>query len=316
MRGTLKTPYGERDGRLVNVSTVEGGKACGCICPGCGSPLIAHKGPKTVHHFAHESEATCNPETLLHILGKRLLLDRIQAAIRNKTELPIQWDCAQCDDRHDGDLVKRATRVEMEFDLGPCRPDLTLFGPSGKPVALVEIVVSHAPDENVAEFAKASGAPIVQFDLRSVEDLERIAEADVLVPTVLDLCRRPKCAGCGDPLSRLTLRMFPMSCTCCRRPTRLVALEGEGYPLGTSGMTADLARLARERGATLERRYNRWEHAYELVNVCPSCGAANPAGPDSTFVGTIAGETATPAGYICANCVLQPRATPPGRSES
>jgi len=212
-------------------------------------------------------------------------------------------------------MVKRAAKVEMECDLGSCRPDLTLFGPSGKPVALVEIVVSHAPDENVTKFAKSSGAPIVRFDLRSVADLERIVEADTLVPTVLDLCPRPACARCGDRLSPVTLRTFPMACASCNRPTTVVALDGEGYPLGTSGMTADLARLARESGATLERRYNRWEHAYEVVNVCPHCGAANAAGPDSTFVGTIDGETATPAGYICVDCVMQPGLIRPSRGE-
>ena len=32
------------DGKLVHISEVEKGKACGCRCPACNEPLIARKG--------------------------------------------------------------------------------------------------------------------------------------------------------------------------------------------------------------------------------------------------------------------------------
>ena len=47
------------DGRAVHISEVERGAACGCVCPGCGKPLIARKGTEVEHHFAHADGEEC-----------------------------------------------------------------------------------------------------------------------------------------------------------------------------------------------------------------------------------------------------------------
>lgn len=49
-----KIPFGLRDGRMVEVSEVESGLACRCVCPSCGQPLQARKGPIRTHYFAHD----------------------------------------------------------------------------------------------------------------------------------------------------------------------------------------------------------------------------------------------------------------------
>lgn len=41
---------------LVDVSDVQSGKKCGCICPSCNIPLIAKKGDINEWHFAHDSQ--------------------------------------------------------------------------------------------------------------------------------------------------------------------------------------------------------------------------------------------------------------------
>lgn len=52
-------PFARRksDKALVDTTEVPGGKACGCICPSCRSPLIARKGTQKVWHFAHTARA-------------------------------------------------------------------------------------------------------------------------------------------------------------------------------------------------------------------------------------------------------------------
>ena len=48
------------DGELRHIEDVERGEACNCVCPdpSCGQTLIARKGTKRAHHFAHK-RGTC-----------------------------------------------------------------------------------------------------------------------------------------------------------------------------------------------------------------------------------------------------------------
>jgi len=70
-----KLPFGLKNGLIVEVSQVERGLECGCICPVCKQALIARKGTKTVHHFAHYKAAECAgaAETALHQAAKDIL---------------------------------------------------------------------------------------------------------------------------------------------------------------------------------------------------------------------------------------------------
>lgn len=42
--------------QLVDVGSVPRGKACGCICPSCKTPLTARQGEEKEWHFAHRSQ--------------------------------------------------------------------------------------------------------------------------------------------------------------------------------------------------------------------------------------------------------------------
>ena len=55
--GPQLNPFGllKATGELVEVEEVEGGAACGCICPSCSTPLVARRGTEKIWHFAHES---------------------------------------------------------------------------------------------------------------------------------------------------------------------------------------------------------------------------------------------------------------------
>lgn len=46
------------DRAFVDVSEVPRGLAAGCICPSCGTPLIARRGEVKVWHFAHATRST------------------------------------------------------------------------------------------------------------------------------------------------------------------------------------------------------------------------------------------------------------------
>ena len=74
-----KIVYGKskETGELVHISTVERGLSCNCVCPACGEDLVARKGTKMRHHFAHRgdvdgegSKCTTAGETVVHYLAK------------------------------------------------------------------------------------------------------------------------------------------------------------------------------------------------------------------------------------------------------
>ena len=90
-----KIPFGMRDGSLLHISQVERGLKCNCICPACNEPLVARKGKKTVHHFAHYRINNCSPETALHQIGKRLIFERISNAFNGGLLIKMTWKCSK-----------------------------------------------------------------------------------------------------------------------------------------------------------------------------------------------------------------------------
>lgn len=42
------------------------GKKCGCVCMGCGEPLILRRGKKNRPHFAHRAETICDNTCMIH----------------------------------------------------------------------------------------------------------------------------------------------------------------------------------------------------------------------------------------------------------
>jgi hypothetical protein len=66
----------DHTGQMRGVDEVEQGLACNCVCPGCGSPLIAKKGRVRVHHFAHQgASCTIGAESALHRMAKQIVAD-------------------------------------------------------------------------------------------------------------------------------------------------------------------------------------------------------------------------------------------------
>ena len=67
--------YAISNGKLVSVEDVPAGLKCDCFCPACGEQLVAKKGQKMTHHFAHKAGTNCafGYQTSLHLLAKDIL---------------------------------------------------------------------------------------------------------------------------------------------------------------------------------------------------------------------------------------------------
>lgn len=65
----MKIPFAVEigTGDLVEVGAVASGRACKCVCPGCGQGVLARKGEKKQWHFAHDPDSKYAPERVCDV---------------------------------------------------------------------------------------------------------------------------------------------------------------------------------------------------------------------------------------------------------
>lgn len=212
----LLIPYAIRGGKLAHVSEVESGLRIDCLCVNCGESLVARKGGRVIHHFAHRPKSTCNGETVLHRTAKLMLVERLEKCIREGTGLQIVWHCSFCQSSHSGNLAKVAASVEVERSLGPARPDILLLDQQGNPRVAVEVVVTHPPERQTVDFYRSNGITLVVVVARTLEELEVLRSRPELSATGVEVCTRKKCPHCRSPLWWRLLLIKHSRCHICR----------------------------------------------------------------------------------------------------
>lgn len=162
-RDLRKLPFGLRDGVLLSPSDVERGAACGCVCPGCGEPLLAKKGEKVVHHFAHAAGVECarGVETALHLAAKEAI------AKAKRLWLPpvslsygAAWVIAPGGDT---EVDEVRTEVRMEGMI----PDIVAVRHGHE--FLIEVAVTHFVDEAKLERIRKRGLSTLEIDLSGLQ---------------------------------------------------------------------------------------------------------------------------------------------------
>ena len=160
--------YALKNNEIVSIDEVESGLKCGCVCPACNNPLIAKKGTRMQHHFAHHAEKNCEYgyESSLHLAAKTILLKAktfalppvyIQFPNSNKKEILIK-----------SGISIPIDRVELEHHFGNVVPDVVIY--SGKKQLFVEIYVTHKIDEHKLNKLKAADISTIEIDLSKKEN--------------------------------------------------------------------------------------------------------------------------------------------------
>lgn len=173
----FKLPYGLKNGELIHISTVEKGLKCQCVCPGCGHPLIARKGPKTTHHFAHSQHSECAKgiETALHLSAKEILQKH------KKLQLPkveVEFNSYRPNWLVSQEIFIEFDEVKLEYRMDTIVPDVIVIV-KGRPL-MIEITVTHKTGESKVEKIKQMGISCLEIDLSSfkgeltIEELESI----------------------------------------------------------------------------------------------------------------------------------------------
>lgn len=180
-----KIPFGLRDGRLFQPDEVSRGLACNCVCPGCGSKLVAHHGDKKVKHFVHYSTAGCANgfESAIHKAAKQALLQSKQILVP-----PIHASKFLFDRGLNIEVSERQSiaerfiaieDVEVEKDMGSVVPDLVISGLGKK--LFVEIAYTHFVDEEKRSKLKELGIATLEINLSGLSEMPSMSELTRLV---------------------------------------------------------------------------------------------------------------------------------------
>lgn len=163
-RSEVQLPYGEApDGQLRHISDVPSGLACECVCPECHTRLVARKGQKTQHHFAHRATRLCKGafETMLHKLAKQVLLER------GKVKTPAV--IAQVGQERRLLFRERMfplTSVEEEVTLPGMRPDILARWDEHE--LLIEVMVTHPCDDEKLRRIREQRRAAIEIDMSKV----------------------------------------------------------------------------------------------------------------------------------------------------
>ncbi|HCE2185936.1 TPA: hypothetical protein NGT48_004490 [Vibrio parahaemolyticus] len=129
-------PFGLKDGKYYDVSEVERGRACGCICPSCKQVLVAKKGDpeKMAHHFAHDKKAQEDQDEKIECDYSFCVVARlvIKQSLRELTSFDIsspEWKIELSEkDKYDrtrivtGYVTQERTLTFEEFEVEPSAP--------------------------------------------------------------------------------------------------------------------------------------------------------------------------------------------------
>ena len=172
--------YALKDGNIVSIADVPSGKECGCVCPACGDELIARKGQKRMHHFAHRSNEDCEYgyESSLHLAAKDILSRSEKMVIP-----PVYVEFPQSGKPKE--LISKEREisiddVELEKRFDDIIPDIVVY--SGDKYFFIEIYVTHPIDDEKLKKLKEKNISTIEIDLSKIKrDISVEELSDILL---------------------------------------------------------------------------------------------------------------------------------------
>lgn len=240
-------------------------------CPACKQPFIFRKGSKKRPHFAHKVlSPNCTPETALHYTFKTLLHQKIQKCLNQKSPLRIEWNCSNCLEIHTGNLLKKAVCVKLEHNLGTCQPDIALLDENDRVIAVIEVIVTHEPEQAALEYYEQNQIYVIRYSLKFDNDIERL-DAEVLKPDDINLCVNQKCKECGKNMQKKQLIIINSKCWKCYSPMKVAALQSRLRNIELSDFSKEDIELANQKGCFLKVQYSNVEKGKYVANTCRRC---------------------------------------------
>ena len=185
-------------GEIVKADDAQKGELY--YCPECGNEFVLRKSGNTGKgsrrpHFAHSTlTETCKYDNYLHTTFITLAVEKIREHISCNKPMDIEWKCTQCglNTHYKENMLAGMIDVKTEYDMTICRPDIALISNKNRVSAVIEVIVTHKPEERTLNFYKENDIIVIQIIVKTDNDIENI---DYLLrhPTSVSLCKNPQC---------------------------------------------------------------------------------------------------------------------------
>ena len=247
--GGVRFPVADHGGKLVwAVDAADADtRPQGLCCVGCGDEVMLRAGARNRPHFAHRGGGSCGAgETALHRTACRVLADSILAAARDRRRFPLEVACEPCQAVKVGNLAMRhdCTVVCDQVFEDLIRPDLLIRSADGTPRTVIEVVVTHAPDEPALGLYQRLGLPVVlvwptweSLELLRTgltdDDRRSRHNPDGLFDVTNYPCPLPRhrrepvpetCPECAGVVLHLSVEVAASSCWSCKAPVSILAI--------------------------------------------------------------------------------------------
>lgn len=275
----------DEKGNLIHINEAEKGRQY--YCPTCKKSFILRKSGKTGKgskrpHFAHnELTPNCTPESALHYSFKKLTSDLLKQHISKKEELIIDWQCNSCSLEYTRilnkrNLLEKVVYVKEEYDLKDCRPDIALLDEDDNVIAVIEIVVTHEPEESALSYYESHGITLIQVNLTSDENLLEVEEL-IKKPFLVSFCINPKCSNFKYHKASRKVIIRQSICKNCRSKTRKSHIEIKSVfgLIETKILTKDEVSFSESYGVRYQVKTNNSSKEQFVEEICLGCKISN-----------------------------------------
>jgi len=140
------------------------------VCPECKTPLITKIGDINVHHFAHKNlECEVNPETIIHILAKKVIAENNEIVLPIFNPISLRW-------QH---IKQEYTLSATESKYEDIIPDV-IININDRPI-FIEVAYSHFIDNEKLEKLKRINIETWEIDLRNIDIFDYDSFKNVLL---------------------------------------------------------------------------------------------------------------------------------------
>lgn len=280
----LLLPYAyDSTGNLVHIDNAR--KEDTYKCPECGKVLSLNisripEGQKyhRRNHFSHPKGSPDNKctESFLHKLFKERAANCIREKITNGNEFIFAWQCNECSEYHQGNMLKKARIVCLEYDLGICRPDVALLDADGKVVIAIEVIVTHKPEPETIAYYNAHKIACLQINVSDFSDCENV-EDKLMHPDSVNLCPVPICKICGQRMHMAKMTIVNANCWKCKEEMKIAMIVQNTNHFWRiyepTDFTKEEIELANSHGANIQIKYSIQAKESYYANVCKRCNA-------------------------------------------
>jgi hypothetical protein len=156
----FKVPYGiNKSGEVVPAKDAKKGECYSCIS--CSGELIFKAGEIREKHFSHVPNNKCNPETIIHLLAKKLIVKAIQDNAEGKSIISMNLKCSKCSKDFIKEIPKLTfSKAAAEVPISGFICDAIAYRDKKEALA-IEIFHTHRVDDHKGEYLQI---PWVEFN--------------------------------------------------------------------------------------------------------------------------------------------------------